>query len=337
MSNWTWTHESLQLLARDWDNNLNLAPKTRIQRMTEFHLCQPDDVRAGLRLLGINPDAQPYKRATPPKSKPFSGAAKDAAMAKLEAGIPAAEVAELYGISPDHAENLARRVAEMAKHRPGPVMVTKVEPTAIPAPPAGKRQRRRYDRETIAKVTGDIIDNGLTYIQAAKKHHVPSGNLPAWVKAERERRGAQPPKKEKECMKKTKNELPAETMAETETQTADLQPNAAPDGDAVTCTCQAGDAAPAADEPAAAPMISAEPDAEPAEPKRVRCYRRYFTGVVELNNFGDILLNGEDLGMTVAEAFGLPRGVNILEQRAFAARLDMVLSDLRADQEVKGE
>ena len=328
MANWTWTPDRLELLATDWANNRNLATKSRIQRMTEFHLCLPDDVRAGLELLGLDPDEPPPKRKQAPKAKQLIGVAKDAAMAKLEAGIPAAEVAEIYGISLDHAENLARRVAEMAKHRPGPVTVTKVEPTAIPAPPAGKRQRRRYDRETIAKVTGDIIDNGLTYIQAAKKHHVPSGNLPAWVKAERERRGAQPPKKEKECMKKTKNELPAETMAET--QTADLQPNAAPDGDAVTCTCQAGDAAPAAADPAAAPMIKTEP--APC----VRRYRRYFTGVVELNNFGDILLNGEDLGMTVAEAFGLPRVVT-LEQRCFAGRMELVISDLSDDQEDRDE
>lgn len=181
MSNWVWTPEQLELLATDWANNRGLAIKSRIQRMTEFHLCQPDDVRAGLKQLGIDPDAPPNP-AKKHQPKQLVGAAKAAAMAKLEAGIPAAEVAEIYGISLEQAENLARRAPEKASHRPGPVTVTKVEPADLADLPGTKKQRRRYDRETIAAVTGDVIDGGLTYAQAAEKHGVSVGGLHVWVK-----------------------------------------------------------------------------------------------------------------------------------------------------------
>ena len=125
MSNWTWTPEQLELLATDWDNNRGLATKSRIQRMTEFHLCQPDDVRAGLKLLGIDPDAPP-KRAKPEKlKKELIGVAKDAAMAKLEAGIPTEEVAQIYGVPVDVALNLARGARTKAIRKPGPVQTVR--------------------------------------------------------------------------------------------------------------------------------------------------------------------------------------------------------------------
>lgn len=126
---------------------------------------------------------------------------------------------------------------------------------------------------------------------------------------------------------KKETKLPAVT----ETQTADLQPNAAPDGDAVTCSCQAVDAAPAAAEPDAAPMISAE------SRRRTKRYRRSFTGVVTLNGFGDVLLNGDDLGAAMAAAFGMSLENDPMERRSFAGRLEVELTDMSADWEDRDE
>lgn len=78
-------------------------------------------------------------------------------------------------------------------------------------------------------------------------------------------------------------------------------------------------------------MISAE------SRRRTKRYRRSFTGVVTLNGFGDVLLNGDDLGAAMAAAFGMSLENDPMERRSFAGRLEVELTDMSADWEDRDE
>ena len=170
----------------------------------------------------------------------------------------------------------------------------------------------------------DIIVGGLPYELAAEKYGVPKGNIPRWVKKERERQQSTPAEEEKECMSK-KNEKAAVAAEMTETNQEPMtEPvsSAASDGDAVTSHCHQAEDAVQPAEPRDAAPTSSEPQS------RATRYTRYFTGVVSVDSSGCIKLDGKDLGKAVA-AFGLSGS----DAYVFAGRLDLALSDCSVDKE----
>ena len=319
-----WLQRELEELAEDWLNNAGLRPKARLQRMTEFHLCQPDDVRAGLKQLGIDPDAPPPEPAEKHRPKQLVGAAKDAAMAKLEAGIPTEEVAQIYGVPVDVAENLARRARAKAIREPGPVQTVR-KGEAMPGTPAvkGKKKRHRHDRETIAAVVRDVMA-GDTYALVSERYGVPIGSITGWVKKERDRQRSTPAEKENECMKNEKTAVAAEMTETNQEPMAEPVSSAASDGDAVTSHCHQAEDAVRPAEPQDAAPTSSEPQSKATR------YTRYFTGVVSVDSSGCIKLDGKDLGKAVAAAFGCGA---VGGEYTFAGRLDLALSDCSVDKE----
>lgn len=315
-----WLQRELEELAEDWLNNAGLRPKARLQRMTEFHLCTVEEVEEALRLVGIDPVKEPTK---PAPEKKLSRAEQKAAMAKLEAGIPTEEVAQIYGVPVDVAENLARRARAKAIREPGPVQTVR-KGEAMPGTPAvkGKKKRHRHDRETIAAVVRDVMA-GDTYALVSERYGVPIGSITGWVKKERDRQRSTPAEKENECMKNEKTAVAAEMTETNQEPMAEPVSSAAPDGAAATSQYhQAADAVQPAEPRDAAPT-SSEPQS------RATRYTRYFTGVVSVDSSGCIKLDGKDLGKAVAVAFGLSEGGAC----TFAGRLDLALSDCSVDKE----
>ena len=318
-----WLQRELEELAEDWLNNTSLRPKARLQRMTEFHPGHSvEEVEEALKLVGIDPAKEPTKPAPAPEKK-LTRAEQKAAMAKLEAGIPTEEVAQIYGVPVDVAENLARRARAKAIREPGPVQTVR-KGEAMPGTPAvkGKKKRHRHDQETIAAVVRDVMA-GDTYALVSERYGVPIGSITGWVKKERDRQRSTPAEKENECMKNEKTAVAAEMTETNQEPMAEPVSSAASDGDAVTSHChQAEDAAQPAEPQDAAPT-SSEPQSKATR------YTRYFTGVVSVDSSGCIKLDGKDLGKAVAAAFGLSGS----DAYVFAGRLDLALSDCSVDKE----